>query len=90
VVLGVTNALNRLHIRCPQLLGLDAPTKADVKGLYPTESHALPAERPERLPILNSISREEQKQVFEAFEAAANGAWRRRWGPKRHWRTGTR
>jgi hypothetical protein len=44
-LIAAVNAMNRIHIRRARLLGLDAPTKLDVWGLYRTGADEISAER---------------------------------------------
>jgi hypothetical protein len=63
-------ALNRIHIRRARLLGLDAPTKLDVRGLYRTGTDEISAERQARRAVLEALPIEEQRRIFEVFYQA--------------------
>jgi hypothetical protein len=63
-------ALNRIHIRRAHLLGLDAPTKLDVRGLYRTGIDEISAERQARRAVLEALPIEEQRRIFEVFYQA--------------------
>jgi hypothetical protein len=78
-------ALNRIHIRRAHLLGLDAPTKLDVRGLYRTGIDEISAERQARRAVLEALPIEEQRRIFEVFyqarkrvAIAPNERWRSR------------
>jgi len=46
-LIAAINAMNRIHIRRAHLLGLDAPTKLDVSGIYRIGTDELSEERRE-------------------------------------------
>ena len=46
-LIAAINAMNRIHIRRAHLLGLDAPTKLDVSGIYRKDTDELSDERRE-------------------------------------------
>jgi hypothetical protein len=63
-------AMNRIHIRRAHLLGLDAPTKLDVRGIYWTGADEMSEERRETERAWRSLSWEEQARIYDAFDAA--------------------
>jgi hypothetical protein len=63
-------ALNRIHIRRARLLGLDAPTKLDVRGLYRTGIDEISAERQARRAVLEALPIEEQRRIYDVFYQA--------------------
>jgi hypothetical protein len=63
-------ALNRIHIRRARLLGLDAPTKLDVSGIYCTGADELSDERRETERAWQSLPNEERARIYDAFDAA--------------------
>jgi hypothetical protein len=63
-------ALNRIHIRRARLLGLDAPTKLDMRGLYRTGTDELSDERRETERAWQSLPIEERARIYDAFDAA--------------------
>jgi hypothetical protein len=52
------------------LLGLDAPTKLDVSGIYRTGIDKLSDERRETERVWRSLPIEEQARIYDAFDAA--------------------
>src|ERR1700732_5150862 len=60
-------ALNRIHIRRAKLLGSDAPTKLDVRGLYRTGIDEISAERQARRAVLEALPIEEQRRIYDVF-----------------------
>jgi hypothetical protein len=63
-------ALNRIHIRRAHLLGLDAPTKLDVSGIYRTGTDEMSEERRETERAWQSLPIEERARIYDAFDAA--------------------
>jgi hypothetical protein len=63
-------ALNRIHIRRARLLGLDAPTKLDVRGLYRSGIDEISAERQARRAVLEALPIEEQRRIYDVFYQA--------------------
>jgi hypothetical protein len=63
-------ALNRIHVRRAHLLGLDAPTKLDVSGIYRTGTDELSDERRETERAWRSLSLQEQARIYDTFDAA--------------------
>ena len=66
--------LNRVHIRRARLLGLDAPQKLDLRGLYRSGGEEMSAERLERRRILQALPIEEQIRLYEIFAEAKKRA----------------
>src|SRR6202035_2003936 len=64
------SGLNRIHVRRAHLLGLDAPTKLDVNGIYRTGTDELSDERRETERAWQSLPVEEQMRIYDAFDAA--------------------
>jgi hypothetical protein len=62
--------LNLVHIRRARLLGLDAPTKLDVRGLYRTGIDEISAERQARRAVLEALPIEEQRRLYDIFHQA--------------------
>ena len=56
-----TAQLRGIHVRRAKLLGLDAPTKLDVRGLYRTGIDEISAERQARRAVLEALPIEEQR-----------------------------
>jgi hypothetical protein len=73
-VASLAGALNRVHIRRARLLGLDAPTRLDIRGFYGTGGDEVSAERLERRRVLEALPVEEQIRLYELFEAAKKRA----------------
>lgn len=69
-LIAAINAMNRIHIRRAHLLGLDAPTKLDVRGLYRTGTDEMSDERRETERVWQSLPVEEQARIYDAFDAA--------------------
>jgi hypothetical protein len=69
-LIAAINAMNRIHIRRAHLLGLDAPTKLDVRGLYRIGADEMSDERRETERAWQSLSREEQALIYDTFDAA--------------------
>jgi hypothetical protein len=65
-----TAQLNRIHIRRAHLLGLDAPTKLDVSGIYRVGTDELSEERRETERAWQSLPIEERARIYDAFDAA--------------------
>jgi hypothetical protein len=64
------SGLNRIHVRRAHLLGLDAPTKLDVSGIYRTGADELSDERGETERAWQSLPTEERARIYDAFDAA--------------------
>ena len=64
------SGLNRIHVRRARLLGLDAPTKLDVRGLYRTGTDEGSAEQLENERVWQSLPVEEQIRIYEALTGA--------------------
>jgi hypothetical protein len=62
--------LMRVHIRRAHLLGLDAPTKLDVRGIYRTGADEMSEERRETERAWGALSLEEQARIYDTFDAA--------------------
>jgi hypothetical protein len=69
-LIAAINAMNRIHIRRARLLGLDAPTKLDVSGIYRKGTDELSDERRETERAWRSLPVEEQVRIYDAFDAA--------------------
>jgi hypothetical protein len=69
-LIAAINAMNRIHIRRAHLLGLDAPTKLDVSGIYRIGTDELSDERRETERAWQSLPIEEQVRIYDAFDAA--------------------
>jgi hypothetical protein len=69
-LVAAINAMNRIHIRRARLLGLDAPTKLDVSGIYRTGTDELSDERRETERAWQSLPIEERARIYDAFDAA--------------------
>jgi DNA-binding CsgD family transcriptional regulator len=67
------SGLNRIHVRRAHLLGLDAPTKLDVSGIYRIGTDELSEERRETERAWRSLPVEEQMRIYDAFDAARKG-----------------
>jgi hypothetical protein len=70
VIVAALNTMNRIHIRRAHLLGLDAPTKLDVSGIYRTGMDEMSEERRETERAWRSLPIEEQARIYDAFDAA--------------------
>jgi len=70
IQLACLDRLNRVHVRRSRLLGLDAPQKLDIQGMYRTGTEEMSAARLERESLLEAMTREEQEYVYEAFASA--------------------
>jgi hypothetical protein len=64
------SGLNRIHVRRAHLLGLDAPTKLDVSGIYRIGTDEMSEERRETERAWRSLPVEEQMRIYDAFDAA--------------------
>jgi hypothetical protein len=62
-----TAQLRGIHVRRAKLLGLDAPTKLDVRGLYRTGIDEISAERQARRAVLEALPIEEQRRIYDVF-----------------------
>jgi hypothetical protein len=69
-VAALSGSLNRIHTRRARLLGLDAPTKLDVSGIYRKGTDELSDERRETEQAWRSLPVEEQMRIYDAFDAA--------------------
>jgi len=69
-LIAAINAMNRIHIRRAHLLGLDAPTKLDVSGIYRIGTDEMSEERRETERVWRSLPVEEQMRIYDAFDAA--------------------
>jgi hypothetical protein len=69
-LIAAVNAMSRIHIRRAHLLGLDAPTKLDVSGIYRIGTDELSDERRETERAWRSLPVEEQVRIYDAFDAA--------------------
>jgi hypothetical protein len=65
-----TAQLNRIHVRRARLLGLDAPTKLDVTGIYQRGGSDIEAERLAREAVIEALPIEEQRRIYELFYQA--------------------
>jgi hypothetical protein len=63
-------ALNRIHIRRAKLLGLDAPTKLDVSGIYQRGGADIEADQRAREAVIEALPIEEQRRIYELFYQA--------------------
>jgi hypothetical protein len=64
------SGLNRIHVRRAHLLGLNAPTKLDVSGIYRIGTDELSEESRETERAWRSMPVEEQMRIYDAFDAA--------------------
>ena len=60
----------RIHIRRAKLLGLDAPTKLDVSGMYQRGGADIEAEQRAREAVIEALPIEEQRRIYELFYQA--------------------
>jgi hypothetical protein len=67
---ALEDRLMRIHIRRAKLLGLDAPTKLDVTGIYQRGGADVEAERHAREAVLQALPIEEQRRIYEIFYQA--------------------
>jgi hypothetical protein len=65
-----TAQLRGIHIRRAKLLGLDAPTKLDVRGLYRSGTDEMSAESLENQRVWQALPVEEQIRIYEALTDA--------------------
>jgi hypothetical protein len=63
-------ALNFVHVRRARLLGLDAPTKLDVSGIYQPGGADVEAEQLAREAVIEALPIEEQRRIYEIFYQA--------------------
>ena len=70
VQMSGTAQLRGIHIRRAHLLGLDAPTKLDVRGIYRTGESELSEERLETQRAWLSLPPEERARIYDAFDDA--------------------
>jgi len=73
-LIAAINAMNRIHIRRAKLLGLDAPTKLDVSGIYQRGGDDISVERPSWEAILEALPVAEQVRWYEVFQEARRRA----------------
>jgi len=66
-VAALSGSLNRIHTRRARLLGLDAPTKLDVSGIYKRGGDEISAEQFENERVWQSLPVEEQIRIYEAL-----------------------
>jgi hypothetical protein len=64
------SGLNRIHVRRAHLLGLDAPTKLDVSGIYRIGADEMSEERRQTERAWQSLPVEERARIYDAFDAA--------------------
>jgi hypothetical protein len=69
-LIAAINAMNRIHIRRAHLLGLDAPTKLDVSGIYRKDTDELSDERRETERGVAVLANWERARIYDAFDAA--------------------
>jgi hypothetical protein len=69
-LIAAVNAMNRIHIRRARLLGLDAPQKLDIRGLYRIGGDQQSAERLARERVLEAVPLDEQERMYEVLAAA--------------------
>jgi hypothetical protein len=62
--------LNRIHVRRAHLLGLDAPTKVDVSGIYQRGGTDFEAEQSAREAVIEALPIEERRRIYELFYQA--------------------
>jgi hypothetical protein len=74
VQIAGVRALNLIHVRRARLLGLDAPTQMDIRGLYRTGADEMTAERAARRRVLQELPVEEQVRLYRIFEEAERRA----------------
>jgi hypothetical protein len=67
---SLEDRLMRIHIRRAHLLGLDAPTKLDVRGIYRTGDSGLSEERLETERAWLSLPPEERARIYDTFDDA--------------------
>jgi hypothetical protein len=69
-LIAAINAMNRIHIRRARLLGLDAPTKLDVSGIYQRGGADIEAEQRAREAVIEALPIEERRRIYELFYQA--------------------
>jgi hypothetical protein len=69
-LIAAINAMNRIHIR-RALLGLDAPTKLDVRGLYAGGSDEASERSLANQRAWANLSRADQERLYEALKYPA-------------------
>lgn len=69
-LIAAINAMNRIQIRRARLLGLDAPTKLDVSGIFQRGGADIEAEQRAREAIIEALPIEEQRRIYELFYQA--------------------
>jgi hypothetical protein len=67
---ALEDRLMRIHIRRAKLLGLDAPTKLDVSGIYQRGGADAEAEQFARDAVLEALPIEEQRRLYDIFYQA--------------------
>jgi hypothetical protein len=67
---ALEDRLMRIHIRRAKLLGLDAPTKLDVSGIYQRGGADIEAEQRAREAVIEALPIEEQRRIYELFYQA--------------------
>ena len=67
---SLQDRLMRIHIRRAHLLGLDAPTRLDVRGIYRTGDSELSEERLETERAWLSLPPEERARIYDTFDDA--------------------
>jgi hypothetical protein len=67
---ALEDRLMRIHIRRAKLLGLDAPTKLDVSGIYQRGGADVDAEQKARQAVIEALPIEEQRRIYELFYQA--------------------
>jgi hypothetical protein len=71
---ALEDRLMRIHIRRAKLLGLDAPTKLDVTGIYQRGGADVEAEQFARDAVLEALPIEEQRRIYDVFYQARKRA----------------
>jgi hypothetical protein len=66
---ALQDRLMRIHIRHAKLLGLDAPTKLDVSGIYQRGGADLEAEQRAREAVIEALPIEEQRRIYDFYQA---------------------
>jgi hypothetical protein len=69
-LIAAINSMNRIHIRRARLLGLDAPTKLDVRGIYRTGESELSEERRATELAWLAMPPEERARIYDSFHEA--------------------
>src|ERR1700720_2381410 len=67
---ALEDRLMRIHIRRAKLLGLDAPTKLDVSGIYQRGGAEAETEQFARDAVLEALPIEEQRRLYQLFYQA--------------------